>query len=80
MSDFADTWGWVDDPNEQPEYHPAAHRFADNDQRRDPGIPAVPATFTPDDDVNPICGHHKRNQCLGCGACTTCDGCYCYED
>jgi hypothetical protein len=42
--------------------------------------PTVPATYTDHDDANPICGHHKRDQCLGCGSCTSCDGCYCYED
>lgn len=42
--------------------------------------PTVPASYTPDDDVNPICGCHKRAQCLGCGTCTNCDDCYCGED
>jgi len=44
------------------------------------GGAAVPAPYTDHDDVNPVCGHHKRNLCLQCGACTTCDGCYCGEE
>jgi hypothetical protein len=31
-------------------------------------------------DVNPSCSHHKRQKCIGCGVCTSCDGCYCDED
>lgn len=50
------------------------------DERPDPSRPAMPARYSSDDDVNPICGHHRRSQCLGCGACTSCDACYCYED
>ncbi len=46
----------------------------------EPGAPTIPATYTDHDDVNPICGCHKRALCLGCGVCTSCDGCYCYED
>lgn len=43
-------------------------------------MPAVPAPYTDHDDVNPVCGCHKRAQCLGCGGCVNCAGCYCYED
>jgi hypothetical protein len=39
-----------------------------------------PSPYTPDNDVNPICGCHLRARCAGCGVCTTCDGCYCDED
>lgn len=42
--------------------------------------PRVPSTYTHDNDVNPICGHHLRSNCDGCGVCTACDGCYCGED
>ncbi|GIJ28322.1 hypothetical protein Vqi01_34840 [Micromonospora qiuiae] len=44
------------------------------------GGPRLPDTWTPVDDVNPICGHHRRANCVGCGSCTTCDACYCRED
>jgi hypothetical protein len=44
------------------------------------GGPALPAPYTPDNDVNPICGCHLRSRCDGCGTCTSCDGCYCGED
>ncbi|OPC81823.1 hypothetical protein B4N89_13540 [Embleya scabrispora] len=44
------------------------------------GGPAIPDTHAPDNDVNPICGHHRRAKCLGCGSCATCDACYCGED
>lgn len=45
------------------------------------GGPKVPAwTGDRHNDVNPVCGHHLRGQCAGCGACTSCDGCYCGED
>lgn len=37
-------------------------------------------TYSFEDDVNPICGCHRRAKCLGCGTCTSCDGCYCGED
>lgn len=44
----------------------------------------IPAWWEPDpgavNDVNPICGHHIRAQCSGCGCCMDCDGCYCGED
>lgn len=42
--------------------------------------PRTPAPHSDDDDVNPICGHHRRSQCLSCGACVSCDACYCGED
>jgi hypothetical protein len=42
--------------------------------------PRMPAPYSQDDDVNPVCGHHKKHLCLGCGACTMCDGCYCDEE
>lgn len=42
--------------------------------------PRVPDTWTPDNDVNPMCGCHRRAMCVGCGVCTSCDGCYCGED
>lgn len=42
--------------------------------------PRISDTYSAADDVNPICGCHRRAQCLGCGTCTTCDGCYCGED
>jgi hypothetical protein len=45
-----------------------------------PGGPAVPASYTASNDVNPVCGCHLRSKCMGCGVCTSCDGCYCYED
>jgi len=38
-----------------------------------------PASWTSENDVNPICGCHLASRCLGCGCCTTCDGCYCEE-
>lgn len=41
--------------------------------------PRLPAAFTREHDVNPICGHFLGNRCDGCGTCTTCDGCYCGE-
>ncbi|MFG2919626.1 hypothetical protein ACGF0D_43010 [Kitasatospora sp. NPDC048298] len=42
------------------------------------GGPRVPAwTGDRHNDVNPVCGHHLRGQCAGCGSCTSCDGCYC---
>ena len=44
------------------------------------GGPRLPDTWTQVHDVNPICGHHRRHNCLGCGTCTWCDGCYCRED
>jgi hypothetical protein len=37
-------------------------------------------SYTPSDDVNPICGCHRRSMCLSCGTCTSCDDCYCGED
>lgn len=46
----------------------------------DRGGPAVRDTWTSSDDVNPICGCHRRSNCLGCGTCTNCDACYCGED
>lgn len=38
-----------------------------------------PAWFHPENDVNPVCGHHMGEKCDGCGVCTMCDGCYCAE-
>lgn len=49
------------------------------ERETDPYGPAIPAPYTPDNDVNPACGCHRRSQCLGCGACTSCDACYCGE-
>ncbi|TNC19085.1 hypothetical protein [Amycolatopsis alkalitolerans] len=57
----------------------------------DSGEPAVPGTYSYEDDVDPICGHHKRSRCQQCGSCTSCDAryrycctscdaCYCGED
>lgn len=53
---------------------------ADTELRQYGTEPAVPAAYTSADDVNPICGCHRRSQCRGCGGCTSCDGCYCGED
>jgi len=39
-----------------------------------------PARWSSEHDCNPICGCHLSDKCLGCQACTACDGCYCYED
>jgi hypothetical protein len=41
------------------------------------GGPRLPATTTPEHDVNPVCGCYLGNRCDGCG---TCDGCYCGEE
>ena len=43
------------------------------------GAPALPTPYSPDNDVDPICGHHRRSRCASCGSCATCDGCYCGE-
>jgi hypothetical protein len=45
----------------------------------DRGGPRMPAVVTREHDVNPVCGHWLGSQCVGCGVCTTCDGCYCAE-
>jgi hypothetical protein len=39
-----------------------------------------PAAWTSEHDCNPVCGCHLASKCLGCGVCTSCDGCYCRED
>ena len=57
----------IDDDEREPE-----EQFWD---RRSPA--AIPTTYTRTNDVNPVCGCHLGRRCDGCGACTTCDGCYC---
>jgi hypothetical protein len=39
-----------------------------------------PASWTSDNDVNPICGCHLASRCLNCRCCTNCEGCYCGEE
>lgn len=41
---------------------------------------AGPSSWSDEYDCNPVCGHHLAARCGGCGVCTDCDGCYCYED
>jgi hypothetical protein len=38
------------------------------------------ARWSSEHDCNPICGCHLASKCIGCGVCTSCDGCYCNED
>lgn len=52
----------------------------ERERRERAGGPALPDTYTADNDVNPICGCHRRSKCVGCGQCTNCDGCYCGEE
>lgn len=39
----------------------------------------VPALFTAEHDVNPLCGHHLGQRCDGCSTCMVCNVCYCEE-
>lgn len=43
-------------------------------------VPRMPAIESDGNDVNPICGCRLKSLCVGCGVCTSCDGCYCGED
>ncbi len=44
------------------------------------GGPPGGAQWTSEHDCNPVCGCHLASKCRGCGVCTSCDGCYCYEE
>jgi len=38
-----------------------------------------PESPTPQEDVNPVCGHPLGQKCHMCGVCLDCQGCYCDE-